>query len=584
VSYLEVRLVLGTNDIRDSSRVIFESDGNIEAGVDHTFIASFDDFATSAPLISSDVYITLQLRMDLYPAEISVQLRMDIDETSSSRQIDRHDPIVFFRPPGYYADRVNEVVTEQIAIPITTPGATRKYNFIIADSYGDGLCCASVGELDTGYSIYEGDPSDDNLILTSKFEQSWREVKVFNIEGIGAYENDLDPEEPSQPNIVVKVTISLDIYPDETGFYVEDASRRRIVDVPPGTYSEKNSIVTEIISLEAGLYTFTILDDFGDGLNGANGFYKLEVDGGVNQRPLVSGTGAFASRESRIFILEGDSALYPMSVFIPIGTQPQAFGFSVFRLDLIEADALVASVVQGSFENANEQARENLQITEGGLYRIVFEDTGDGVDGDIRIALGSTNPNNFDFIEHTINPSHTENSQRSQAKFFAGMPPSLPNSSKNIILTLRARFDRFPGETEWILLANHNSDSKSYSLNQMQREVVAFGPQTLYSPDLEDASYEETIIIPEHPGNRSFTLIVSDAGKDGLCCSFGNGGPLELYHGNSDDGILLFTDPFQDKDRLVANFYLVGSSSSSTHGYIWHFGLHVLLLGVITIL
>lgn len=565
--------------------MIFESDGNIEAGVDHTFIASFGNVTTSTPLISSDVYITLQLRMDLYPSEISAQLRMDVDETSTSRQVDRQDPIIFFRPPGYYADRVNEVVTERIAIPITTPGSTRKFSFIIADRYGDGLCCTSKGELDTGYSIYEGDPSEDSLIVTSKFEQSWREVKVFNVEGNVTDETELDTQDPSESNVVVKVTISLDVYPDETGFYVEDSTRRRIIDVPPGTYSEKNSIITEVVTLEAGLYTFTILDVFGDGLNRADGFYKLEVVSGVSHPPLLSGTGAFASRESQTFLLEGDSAQYPLSMFIPIGTQPQNFGFSVFRLDLIETDALIASRGRGSFESANEQAREDLEITEGGLYRIVFEDTGDGVDGEIRIALGSTDPNSFDFIEHTINPSNTSNSQRSQAKFFAGMPTRLSETSENIIiLTLRVRFDRFPSEIEWILLANHNFDSNSYSRTQMQREVVTFGPQTLYSPDLENTWYEETIIIPEHSGNKSFTLIVSDSGNDGLCCFFGNGGPLELYQGNSDDGILLFSDPFQDEDRLVANFYLVGSASSTHASCIWQFGLTVLLLGLITIL
>ncbi len=577
-----VRLILGTTDIHDSSRMIFESDGNIEGGVDHTFKAVFGDAATSAPVVPGEAYLTLELRMDLYPSEISAQIRMYTDETSSSRQIDRQDPIVFFRPPGYYVDRVNEVVTERIAIPATTPGAVQTFSFIIADKYGDGLCCASTGELETGYSIYKGNPSNDSLIVTSKFEQLWREVQIFNIDGDDVDETDSDVEEFSEPNVVVNVTISLDDYPDETGFYVEDMTRRRIVDVPPGTYSEKNSIVTEIVTLETGLYTFTILDAFGDGLNRVDSFYKLEVVGGIGQIPLLSGTGAFASRESQTFLLEGDAAQYPLSIYIPIGTNPQAFGFSMYRLDLIEADALIASKVRGSFEIANEQIRENVDITEGGVYRIVFEDTGDGVDGEIRIVLGFTNPNSFDFIEHTVSPENTKNSQRSQVKFIAGVPPSPPQINGDV-LTLRARFDRFPGEIEWILLANHNFASESYSQSQMHREVVAFGPQGLYSSDLEYAWYEETIIIPDHAGNKSFSLIVSDSGKDGLCCSFGNGGPLELYYGNSDHGVLLFSDPFQDVDRLIANFYLVGSASSE-QACPWVFALVVALMGVMTIL
>jgi hypothetical protein len=562
--------------------MIFESDGNIQGGVDHTFIAALGDATTNAPVIPSAGYLTLELRMDLYPAEISTQLRLYSEEASTSRQAKQEGAIVFFRPPGYYADNVNEVVMERIAIPLTTPGATFSFSFIIADRYGDGLCCASKGELDTGYTIYEGNPSSGSLIVQSKFEQSGREVKVFNVHGDATDGTGAETPELTNPSVEVKVTINLDVYPDETGFYIEDARRRRVVDVPPGTYSEQSGIVTEIVTLENGLYTFTILDVFGDGLNGDGGFYKLEVVSGVvsggSQPPLLSGTGAFASRESQTFLLEGDAAQYPLSIYIPTGMKPQDFSFSVYRLDLIETDALIASKVRGFYQNANEEVREHFEITEGGLYRIVFEDIGDGVQGEIRVVPGSVDPSVFNSTAFSISPEDTENSQRSHVKFFAGVSPSLSETSgKN--LTLRVKFDRFPGEIEWILLANQDVPLPPASPSQVKREVVAFSPQTKYNPDLENTWYEETIIIPNLTGNNSFTLIVSDSGKDGLCCSFGDGGPIEVYDGDPKEGILLFSDPFHDDDRISADFYVLGSASSEV-ACNWLVGLVILSISV----
>lgn len=581
LSFTIVQLYLGNTNVDDSSGMIFESDGNFVAGVDHTFIAVPLDGTTSAPVMPSEAHLTLELRMDLYPAEVSVQLRMHADEASLSRQTDRGDPIVFFRPPGYYKDRVNEVVTERIAIPAGTPGERRTFTFIITDRYGDGLCCASMGELEAGYTIYEGDRSTDRVIVQSKFEQLGREVQVFIIDSNGMDGTDSEPLEFPGTSIVVKVTINLDFYPDETGFYIDDDTGRRVVDVPPGTYSEQNGIVTEVVTLENGLYTFTILDVFGDGLNRADCFYMLEVVDERIQPPLLIGTGAFASRESQAFLLEGEAAQYPMSIHIPTGTKPRDFGIFIYRLDLIGADALIASIVRGSDEYANEQIVESLAITEGGLYRIVFENTAKGAVGGIRIILGDANPDASNAIEYTTRAEDTQDSRRWHMKFYAGVPPS-PTANIGNTLTLRARFDRFPNEIEWILVANNNFTLQASSQRQVERQVIAFGPAAVYGPDLGNAMYEEKIIVPEHTGNKSFTLIVTDSGKDGICCSFGDGGPLELYDGTPEVGILLVSDPLQGEDRFVANFYLLRSGSCELR-WGWMFGLVVLLSATIIV-
>jgi len=519
-----VQLFLGTTDIFDSSRLIFESDGNIQAGKDHEFMAALNNDSTDPPLLPSEVFLTLELRMDFYPGEISVQLRMDNEETSINREAAakaKEDTVIFFRPPEYYKDRVNEIVVERISIPGTSPGASRQFSFIISDRYGDGLCCSWVGDKPTGYTLYEGDPSDGQVIVDSKFESSGREVKVFTVHGGDANIFDAGGEYESETSVEIKVTITLDVYPDETGFFIEDSLQRRVVDVPPGTYKDQNKKIEEIVTLYPGLYTFTITDIFGDGLTRADSFYQLDlVNDNVGRPHLLTGNGAFTSQESQVFLIEGDAAKYPLWIHIPLGVTPQDFGFAIYRLDLVESNAVVASRARGSYELANEDALETLLVTEGGLYRIIFENTSQGINGDIRINMGSTNPNIFKGIEYTINAEDTGNLQRGHAKFYAGAPFSLSTSGdEGEVLTLRMNFDRFPSEVEWILLSN-NDISTSSRLGFMDREIVAFGPEVLYDQELENKVFEETIMIPEHLKNHRFTLLVTDSGNDGTISAF----------------------------------------------------------------
>jgi hypothetical protein len=452
---------------------------------------------------------------------------MQNDEVAVSRQGDHNDTILFFRAPGYYADRVGEVVTERIPIPETPIGASRQFSFIISDRGGDGLCCSWTGGSNpTGYTIYEGDPSHGQVIVESKFKSLSREIQIFSVDGHDDVVSG-QQEIASESNVEIKVTITSDIYPEETGFYIEDIAKRRVVDVLPGTYSVQNDTIEEIVTLLPGLYTFTVLDTFGDGLNRIDSFYRLDLVGDDASRPpLLTGTGAFASQESQIFLIEGDAATYPLSIHLPLGNSPQEFGFEIYRLDLVESDAIIASRAKGEYEVANENAMESLFITEGGLYRIMFENSRQGLNGDIRIGLGSLNPNLFKGIEYTISQQDTEISQTWQAKFYAGVAPSssAPIQGRGNILTLRMKFDRFPSEVEWILISNaatlsvSSSGPSSSASNRgrtKNREIIAFGPQGLYDQDLENKSVQETIVIPDDVARDSLTLIVTDSGGDG---------------------------------------------------------------------
>lgn len=572
-----VKLFLATTDIFDDSKLLFEADGRFESDISHTFMATLDGAQIlSPPITDGDSYLTLELRTDLYPGEISYQLRMvreqdsaaETSTTSQHLEVDGKDELVFFRPPRYFEEYVNTVVTERIPIPEIPQDSTRQFVLIMTDQFGDGLCCTWSGDRSTGYTLFIGDPSNGNVLVESKFEMTAREVQGFTLGNTNALNDNggVDDLEFTPEQVVeVKVTITLDSYPDETGFFIEDVSRRRVVDVPPGTYSQRDQLVEETVTLEPGLYTFTILDAFGDGLTRADGLYKLALavaeDNTVGRPPLVSGNGAFTSRESQTFLVEGEAARYPLTILLPANSNPSDYGFSIYRLDLPESDASVGICPMGSCPFDNEQFSETLMVTEGALYRIVLELSGEESDiDDIRVILGSEAQNDFDAIEHTITRTQgSESSHRWQVKVLAGDLAIPVDETEGDSLTLRMTFDRFPGEIEWVLLWDDQDDAQE---SRTVGTVIAYGPPGLYSGDLENQVYEETVVIPKQRNDQNYVLVVTDSGQDGLCCSFGSGGPIEAYHGTPSDGSLLFTDPFQEEDRLVAAFTLPGSAAA----------------------
>jgi hypothetical protein len=68
-----------------------------------------------------------------------------------------------------------------------------------------------------------------------------------------------------------------------------------------------------------------------------------------------------------------------------------------------------------------------------------------------------------------------------------------------------------------------------------------------------------------------FPFILTDSLSNSVCCTFGSGGPVELFDGALKDGALLFSNPFQETPRIVESFTLVGdgtfASSSPTSNF-----------------
>jgi len=55
-----------------------------------------------------------------------------------------------------------------------------------------------------------------------------------------------------------------------------------------------------------------------------------------------------------------------------------------------------------------------------------------------------------------------------------------------------------------------------------------------------------------------------------VCCTYGEGGPVELYKGTVEKGDLIFTDAFKGTGRLIESFVIAGSASGVTRlkGYL----------------
>eukprot|EP00546_Thalassionema_frauenfeldii_P002397 CAMPEP_0178932664 /NCGR_PEP_ID=MMETSP0786-20121207/22763_1 /TAXON_ID=186022 /ORGANISM="Thalassionema frauenfeldii, Strain CCMP 1798" /LENGTH=193 /DNA_ID=CAMNT_0020610021 /DNA_START=703 /DNA_END=1284 /DNA_ORIENTATION=- len=67
----------------------------------------------------------------------------------------------------------------------------------------------------------------------------------------------------------VTFNITLDKYPNETGWMIADQYNNVVHSVPPGSYAIELATVYESFELRLGLsYTFVLLDEWGDGLTG----------------------------------------------------------------------------------------------------------------------------------------------------------------------------------------------------------------------------------------------------------------------------------------------------------------------------
>jgi len=204
----------------------------------------------------NDIEVTLDLNFDNYGSETSWELHNNAGQVVASGS-------------GY--TNSSTTIQENFCLE---DGC---YDFVINDSYGDGICC-SYGN--GSYSLTD----EDGNVLASGGSFGASETKQICVSSAPAcYDVTLD--------------LNFDNYGSETSWYIKDASGTTLHQ--GNGYINSSPDLTEDFCLPAGCYTFEILDSYGDGIccSYGNGSYSIAEKNGAT---LISG-GAFGSKETKQF-------------------------------------------------------------------------------------------------------------------------------------------------------------------------------------------------------------------------------------------------------------------------------------------
>ena len=142
-----VRLFLGEQSVSgNEAPPIFDHDGSFGSSLEHSFLASFSEVNDPLVAYSADNtgdYLTMELRLDLYPEEIGFQIRAETMSGAIAVE-KRASNVVFFRPPGFYnISHSNQIVQEKIHLPLRVKSFGH-FSLIVMDTFGDGKLISSL--------------------------------------------------------------------------------------------------------------------------------------------------------------------------------------------------------------------------------------------------------------------------------------------------------------------------------------------------------------------------------------------------------------------------------------------------------
>jgi len=561
---------LDTTDPYDADKIIIASKGDFGFGAEHTFLASLEDGQTTNgwDTPTDGPFLTLQLQFDGYPGEIGWILRSDLGESSTARIESRQTSnTVAFRPPRHYnATMAGKLVTETIAVP----AENAEYTFILTDSFGDGLCCESGAG---SYNLWKGPPEDNVLLASGDAQGLSREVSDFTLTFTPSAAS--PPNTPSStpapavplPTVDVRIDIQFDSYPEETGWRIRDADMNEIMKISPGTYTEANAKVEEVIQLESGRsYLFTMLDNFGDGMccNNGDGSYRVYVED-----DLVAFGNEFETDQTQRFVIGND---YPVNIVIGTDLYAAEIAWYLTRLDLDEGIANVAISLYEYADQTSTIVTDNVIGEEGGIYRFVILDSGsDGTccqygDGFYRIFVGDADTsNNNDAVVFSRGDLYKDRAEHIFMAQWPQLSDTLPSDSP--VLTLEITFDEYPQDVVYILKADDVDDGVAASRSASQQSVIAFGPQEPYSPSLAGQTISIEVKIAQIPpgATRGFTFLFIDTQNDGLCCDYGQGS-YTLFNGRQSNNQVIASGSGQNSGRVVHGFVLSDSGIVSVSG------------------
>jgi len=588
--FLDEDTTVHNDDDEASTTPIFDHEGAFGSSLSFAFLASMSDddaamttttteLSSSSPPSQSlspekgkDYELTLELRMDLYPEEIGFQIRVDTLVGAVAIE-KRASNAIFSRPPGYYnASHTNQIVREQIVLPYPGNKALQHFTLVMMDAYGDGLCCDWQGRMsNTGYTLYRG---DGRVVVTSTFASTAREVFSFTVAKDAVEGSDTGLSRDRVPvsvlplgQVVVRFVLHLDSFPEQTGYFIVDVEGRNVVKVAPGTYRDKNVTVVEDHILATGIYTLSVVDTNEDGIaqrstNGALSYRLLLVDN-LTGSAIVAGDGNFLGRRDHTFVLEGDRASVPVMIRLHSDNKkPANYGFKLERLDLAEADALVAMVAPGQSPYM-DNVTGSFVVQDGGLYRLslVSQPNATKFRGSTRIAVGSHKT--FQNVNIHQEP-----------KFLAGpngvvQLNTWDGESDSIFLSLSTPRQIKSHELDWVLvsldLESWGNEEEAYT----KRTVLAYGPNEY----MDSANFEnemEMIALPQFDGKQAFMFIISHSlGTE--CCAepVSSTGLIQLYQGLPEEKVVLVGTSFDGGSRVVEYFNLVAETEYMSSYSFW---------------
>ena len=184
-----------------------------------------------------------------------------------------------------YTAKVNSVATTFNVTVDGSNAAAGSYDVpasvTIAAGSNEGILTVSLSDVNLGIGVNK---------ITISFEDV-----------AGAYRGEPTNLEYTQNCNEISGTLDIvfDGYGSETAWEISDALGSVVASKDVGSYSDGQASVSETITLCVGRdYTFTITDDYGDGLSyPADGTYTLTIGGAVK----ASGGGNFGTSESTAF-------------------------------------------------------------------------------------------------------------------------------------------------------------------------------------------------------------------------------------------------------------------------------------------
>jgi hypothetical protein len=267
--------------------------------------------------------------------------------------------------------------------------------------------------------------------------------------------------------------------------------------------------------------------------------------------------------ETGIAVKSGD---FPIKVTIHTGEDPDYLGWVLQRIDVEREETFgVISVPIGTYAIQNQTITSNTTVPEGGVFMFaIVSDSGYGFccedsNAWYEITFPIENGDDITIVQKqgnfTTRKIHTFQAIRE-------LDSAIDSALGQATVTFVIDFDDYPEEFHWVLVQSDLVMDPGSTKLKSNRTVLAFGPEQEYSTALRNAQQIETIDVSLVTADSILKLIITDDGRDGLCCEFG-AGMFRLYNGTyeeNNEGNLLVSSTAEGKRREVHSIRLFGNA------------------------